>query len=62
MAQLKERWTEDIRDWMHALLRTWVQRCKRRSLRYRGNGVHVVLETQDDHGYYQYEFDVFPGR
>lgn len=21
-------------------------------------GVHVEIETQDDHGYYQYEFDV----
>jgi hypothetical protein len=61
-ATLSARWEVDVRDWMHALLRSHVQRCKQRTLEQHENGVHVRIETQDDLGYYSYEFDVFPGR
>ncbi|MCC6810752.1 MAG: hypothetical protein IT381_25205 [Deltaproteobacteria bacterium] len=61
-AQLRARWEDDVRDWMHEVLRAWVQRCNQRTLECLENGVHVELETQDDRGYYRYVFDVFPGR
>jgi hypothetical protein len=35
---------------MHAVVRTWVQSCKRRKLSCEGSGVNVLLETQDDYG------------
>ena len=57
-AQLQERWSEDVAAWMHTVIRTWVQRCKRRRLICEGSGIHLQLETQDDHGYYQYDFEV----
>ena len=62
LAQIAERWAEDVGPWMHAVARTWVQRGKRRKLSCEASGVHVLLETQDDHGHYRYEFDVFPGK
>lgn len=62
VAQLHARWEEDVRTWMHSLIRLWVQRCKSQRLELRENGIAVELETQDDHGYYVYRFDVFPGR
>jgi hypothetical protein len=58
---LEARWSE-VFDWMLAALRAWVQRAKRVRIERRENGVHIELETQDDHGYYSYAFDVFPGR
>jgi hypothetical protein len=62
MAQVHQRWEEDVKRWISAALRAWIQRCKEMSFQLADNGVHVSIETQDDHGYYRYEFDVFPGR
>lgn len=61
-ATLLVRWEDDVRDWMHAVLRSHVQRQKQRTLTCHDEGVHVRIETQDDLGYYVYEWDVFPGR
>jgi hypothetical protein len=47
---------------MLRLLRAWVQRYKHAKIRRREQGVRVEFETQDDHGYYVYGFDVFPGQ
>jgi hypothetical protein len=47
---------------MVSAIRAWVQRCKLMTIRPRREGIHVSLQTQDDHGYYRYEFDVLPGR
>jgi hypothetical protein len=60
-AQLAERWDE-VFAWMQRLLRAWVQRCKLMSIERKELGIRIGLETQDDHGYYKYEFDVFPRR
>jgi hypothetical protein len=61
-ATLLARWGDDLQDWMHAVLRSHVQRQKQRTVTCHDEGIHVRLETQDDLGYYSYEFDVFPGR
>lgn len=61
-ATLQARWEDDVRDWMHSVLRSHVQRQKQRTLTCHDDGVHVRIETQDDFGYYVYEWDVFPGR
>ena len=61
MAQVHERWDE-VREWMHGALATWVQRRQFLKLEVRKTGVHVQLETRDDLGTYSYGFDVFPGR
>jgi hypothetical protein len=61
MARIETRW-EEVREWMIDVLRIWVQRRKGTRIERRENGIHVELETQDDHGHYSYEFDVFPGR
>jgi hypothetical protein len=58
-AQLEERWDE-VFSWMRRLLRSWVQRCKLVKIDRQELGIRVELETQDDHGYYRYGFDVFP--
>jgi hypothetical protein len=58
-AQLEERWDE-VFSWVHRLLRAWVQRCKLMKIERKELGIRIELETQDDHGYYKYEFDVFP--
>ena len=60
-ARIEERWDE-VLDWMRRVVRVWVQRCKRLKIERRERGVRVELETQDDHGYYSYGFDVFPRR
>jgi hypothetical protein len=59
---VRDRWDADLSRWMRRLLLSWVQRCKRVQFELADNGVHVQVETQDDRGYYHYEFDVFPGR
>ncbi|HLM75045.1 MAG TPA: hypothetical protein VK459_20185 [Polyangiaceae bacterium] len=41
---------------------SWVQRYKRLKIERAGDGLRIEIETQDDHGYYVYRFDVFPGR
>jgi hypothetical protein len=62
ITQLQSRWGVDVRAWMMSVLRTWVQRPKFIRLELRDRGVRVQLQTQDDFGYYEYSFDVFPGR
>lgn len=57
--QLEERWDEAF-TWMHRFLASWVQRCKRMKIERQELGVRVELETQDDRGYYNYSFYVFP--
>lgn len=59
--QLETRWDE-IFDWIRRVARTWVQRCKRMRIERRQIGIRIELETQDDLGYYEYGFDVFPRR
>jgi hypothetical protein len=59
--QLEERWDE-VRDWMCRAISSWVQRYKRLKIERAGDGLRIEIETQDDHGYYVYRFDVFPGR
>lgn len=62
MAAVRERWDEDLRIWMDDVILNWVQRCKRIHMELGERGVSITIETQDDRGYYTYEFDVFPGR
>lgn len=62
MKRLRERWDVDVRKWIGHTIVTWIQRCKYVHFNLAENGVHITIETQDDHGYYQYELDVFPGR
>ena len=62
MDQVRERWNVDLFDWVRKTLRTSIQRCKGMQFELAENGIHITLETQDDHGYYNYQFDVFPGR
>jgi hypothetical protein len=57
--QVEERWDE-VFSWMRRLLRVWVQRCKLMKIERRELGIRIELETQDDRGYYNYGFDVFP--
>lgn len=61
MQQVHERWKDDLFDWMRLTIGAWVQRCKFLRMRLRKTGIHIEIETQDDYGYYCYEFDVFPG-
>jgi hypothetical protein len=51
---------DEVFSWMHRLLRAWVQRCKLMKIERKELGIRVELETQDDHGYYEYRFEVFP--
>lgn len=51
MRQVRERWSEDVFVWLCSAVRAWVQRCKAMTMRPRRDGIHVRLETQDDHGY-----------
>jgi hypothetical protein len=59
--QLQERWDE-VHAWMCRAIGTWVQRHKRLKIELADSGIRVEIKTQDDHGYYVYAFDVFPGR
>jgi hypothetical protein len=61
IAQVRDRWNEDLFTWMRRAVFAWVQRCKMLQMTVEENGIRINLETQDDHGYYRYEFDVFPG-
>jgi hypothetical protein len=60
MAQLEARFHDDIQSFVHSVVTMWVQRPKEISSELRENGIHVRVKTQDDHGYYDYAFDVFP--
>ena len=62
MEQVRERWEVDVRAWLVSMLRNWVQRCKFLHFDLAEKGIHIKIQTQDDRGYYDYEFDVFPGR
>jgi len=62
MTLIRERWDADLSAWMAATVMEWVQRCKTFRFDRRAEGIHVEVETQDDHGYYHYAFDIFPGR
>jgi hypothetical protein len=62
MKLVRQRWKEDVSSWMVRLLMSWVQRVKMIRFRRGKEGIHIRLETQDDWGYYLYEFDVFPSR
>lgn len=61
MDDVRQRWNEDLFRWCVDALTGWVQRRKILNLRLEDNGIHVTMTTQDDRGYYTYEFDVFPG-
>jgi hypothetical protein len=61
MPLVAERWDADVSRWMGATLMAWVQRCKSIKFDKRERGLRVEIETQDDLGYYEYAFDVFPG-
>jgi len=62
MEQVRERWEQDLSEWMLRVITSWVQRCKHVKLVQHDDGLEVQLETQDDLGYYHYRFDVFAGR
>lgn len=59
---LRARWEIDVRDWIAGLVARWVQRVKQMNIDLRERGVHLHVHTQDDLGYYEYRFDIFPGR
>jgi hypothetical protein len=60
LMQIANRWDE-VRAWMHDVLRAWVQRYKALHIELRESGIRLEFETQDDHGYYSYGFDIFAG-
>jgi hypothetical protein len=45
MVQIAERWDE-VRAWMHDILRAWVQRCKKLHVELRESGIRVELEPR----------------
>ena len=60
--ELRVRWDDDVRSALQDALLEWVQRVDAFDLQVHESGVSVSIQTQDDFGYYQYGFDVFPGR
>jgi hypothetical protein len=62
MATLQARWESDVRSFVLSVLHAWVQRAKHRKADLFDKGIAIQIETQDDHGYYRYRFDVFPGQ
>jgi len=58
-AQLEARWPE-VFGWLRRVITGWVQRCKHLKIERLASGIHIEIQTQDDHGYYRYEFDVMP--
>lgn len=63
MDHVRERWNEDIGKWLARFLMSWTQRCKEIHFDREGErGIYIRLVTQDDHGYYTYEFDGFAGK
>lgn len=62
METVHARWGVDLGAWMTRLVFSWVQRAKELKFDLRERGVRVQIETQDDAGYYDYAFDVMPGR
>ena len=62
MGELSERWDDDVRSALQDAVLEWVQRVDAFELELHDSGVSISLQTQDDYGFYQYGFDVFPGR
>jgi hypothetical protein len=60
-SQIEARWSE-LFDWIRRVIGAWVQRYKSMKIVRLESGVRVELQTQDDLGYYDYAFDVFPRR
>ena len=60
--ELSARWQVDVHDFLQDVLLDWVQRLDAFEMVLHESGVSISLQTQDDYGYYQYGFDVFPGR
>ncbi|MDX2015359.1 MAG: hypothetical protein SFW67_34525 [Myxococcaceae bacterium] len=58
---VRDRWDE-VRPWIEGVLYAWTQRLKESRVELKENGVRIAIKTQDDLGYYDYAFDVFPGR
>lgn len=56
------RWANELEDTLQAIILEWVQRVGKLELSTHESGLRVHIETQDDFGYYQYAFDVFPGK
>lgn len=59
---MKHRWNTDLRAWVVDFVFSWVQRGKELQFDWSESGVRLRLGTQDDAGYYDYAFDVSPGR
>jgi hypothetical protein len=59
--QIKDRWPE-VFNWIADVIAAWVQRYKHLKIERGERGVTIAMETQDDRGYYHYEFDVLPYR
>jgi hypothetical protein len=59
--QVAERWDE-VFAWMRRVIAAWVQRYKMMKIKRLEGGIRVEMQTQDDYGYYDYAFDVFPKR
>ena len=60
-ANLVDRW-DDVFGWLLRVLRSWVQRAKHIKIKRVERAVRIEVQTQDDLGYYDYAFDVFPDR
>ena len=58
--QLEARFHHDIQSFVHSVVTMWVQRPKEISSELCEDGIRVRVKTQDDLGYYDYAFDVFP--
>lgn len=58
-AQLEARWPE-VFGWLRRVIAAWIQRCKHIKIERLAGGIHIAIQTQDDHGYYRYDFDVIP--
>ena len=60
-ARLTARWPE-VLGWINEVLVTWIQRPKETRVELKEKGIRIELTSQDDLGYYDYAFDVFPNR
>src|SRR6266849_6598215 len=54
MAEVSNRWSDDVFSWFRQSLISCVQRCKEINFNVGERGIRINLETQDDHGYYRY--------
>ena len=59
--RLTARWAE-VLGWINEILVTWIQRPKETCVELKEKGIRIELTSQDDLGYYDYAFDVFPTR